>query len=180
MTLEMLNEYHRTRLALTPCPTPGVDGNCWIWNKPNCDGYGPYLRIYTQLSGTPPARTVLDHLCTVKACCNPQHLEAVDNGTNLRRAAARRRNTERRIDTTKLPERPTVTTKHIAATFNCGQAWIRQLVRSGKLNPLNPNRKAHSVAYQFSRDEVMALANQLKAGDNNVEALAQQLGKKNP
>lgn len=33
---------------------------------------------------------MIDHLCGVKACVRPEHLEAVTQGENVRRAAARK------------------------------------------------------------------------------------------
>ncbi|HEY6021274.1 MAG TPA: HNH endonuclease signature motif containing protein [Candidatus Paceibacterota bacterium] len=72
---------------------------CWEWGgsmKPN--GYGQFTSgprlgysqyahrtAYMLLVGN-PGEAVLDHLCHNKKCCNPQHLEAVSQGENVRRA----------------------------------------------------------------------------------------------
>jgi len=42
----------------------------------------------TELRGTIPYKLELDHLCRVKHCCNPDHLEAVTHYTNLHRGAS--------------------------------------------------------------------------------------------
>lgn len=75
-----------------------VDSNgCWIWQGAK-DGYG-YGKIgsggkyggmvythrvtYQDRYGETDSR--LDHLCRVTSCCNPDHLEPVTQGENVRR-----------------------------------------------------------------------------------------------
>jgi HNH endonuclease len=76
-------------------------GGCWIWTGTLVRGYGQTSirgreRIYThRLSwelhrGPIPDGLTIDHLCRVRACCNPDHLEPVTNAENLRRGAATR------------------------------------------------------------------------------------------
>lgn len=72
--------------------------NCWVWTGyTNRNGYGEYAsphlttrlvhRIsYALINGGVPDMP-LDHLCRNKACCNPGHLEPVDNLTNVRRSS---------------------------------------------------------------------------------------------
>jgi hypothetical protein len=74
---------------------------CWIWTAardPN--GYGRVTRcdggrkrtnlahryVYELLVGDPGP--VLDHLCRVTSCVNPDHLEPVTNAENIRRGVA--------------------------------------------------------------------------------------------
>jgi HNH endonuclease len=45
--------------------------------------------VYTLLVGPIPPRMELDHLCRVRACCNPDHLEVVTHAENMRRKASR-------------------------------------------------------------------------------------------
>lgn len=77
------------RVSATP------DG-CWLWlGKLNSYGYGITSRggrrlmahrvAYEQRVGPIPPALVLDHLCRTRACCNPQHLEPVTIGENVRR-----------------------------------------------------------------------------------------------
>lgn len=73
-----------------------VDANgCWIWQK-SCDrdGYAQMTNgsnrrahrvSYAEFKGEPPAGLQIDHLCRVRNCVNPEHLEAVDSRTNLMR-----------------------------------------------------------------------------------------------
>lgn len=78
---------------------------CWLWNG-DTDRYGygewrikrqrqaRYYRAhrlaYELAVGPIPEGLVIDHLCEVRACCNPGHLEPVTNRENLRRGAERR------------------------------------------------------------------------------------------
>ncbi len=76
----------------------GYSSPCWIWQLYLTEkGYGrtgvPILgerrvhRIaYVALKGPIPVGLTLDHLCRVKACCNPDHLEPVTDLENRRRA----------------------------------------------------------------------------------------------
>lgn len=72
---------------------------CWLWvSRMFWDGYGnfyadssrPSMRAhrfaYELLVGPIPEGLVIDHLCRVRSCVNPDHLEPVTNQENLRRA----------------------------------------------------------------------------------------------
>ncbi len=75
-----------------------VDANgCWIWRgAPDSWGYGRKLVcgkvniahrwVWQQLRGEIPVGKELDHLCKVKLCVNPDHLEPVSTRENQRRA----------------------------------------------------------------------------------------------
>lgn len=70
--------------------------NCWLWTRSRSrDGYGwaslndktwqAHRLVYALVVGEPPAGTVLDHLCRVRHCVNPAHLDPVTPRENLRR-----------------------------------------------------------------------------------------------
>lgn len=76
------------------------DDGCWIWlGKPTAGGYGRANRggryvaahraVYEAHRGRIPDGLELDHLCAVRMCVNPKHLEVVTHAENLRRARAR-------------------------------------------------------------------------------------------
>lgn len=66
---------------------------CWIWQgRINPNGYGQLTRkrtslyahryAYESMVGEIPIGTELDHLCRVRSCCNPAHLEPVTRQVN--------------------------------------------------------------------------------------------------
>jgi HNH endonuclease len=73
-----------------------TESGCWIWmGALNWAGYGMFWhegrfvrahRIsYIEHKGLIPAGLEPDHLCRVRCCINPHHLEAVTRKTNLNR-----------------------------------------------------------------------------------------------
>lgn len=76
--------------------TSTVDGDCWIWHRrKNQQGYGmvdyegksvtAHRLSYTAFIGPIPEGMTLDHLCKVRSCVNPFHLEPVTHQENIRR-----------------------------------------------------------------------------------------------
>ncbi len=72
-----------------------VEGH-WLWcASTNPGGYGQFNNgetmviahrwIYEQLVGPIPDGLDLDHLCRIRTCVNPEHLEAVTRSINLKR-----------------------------------------------------------------------------------------------
>jgi hypothetical protein len=76
---------------ISPEPTTG----CWLWTAFDQEGYGRFgwrgsvklaHRVaYEELVGPVPDGLQLDHLCRVRQCCNPLHLEAVPQHVNRER-----------------------------------------------------------------------------------------------
>jgi hypothetical protein len=89
----------RARIVVEPAP------GCWLWKGAvHYGGYGTYTArhgdkryahrmVYELLVGPIPDGLDLDHLCRVRSCVNPDHLEPVTRRENLLRGetdAARR------------------------------------------------------------------------------------------
>jgi hypothetical protein len=94
-----------TRLLARPCPPPDarfwakVDkngpGGCWLWTAATDLGYGRLNRggkvyrahriAFVHAYGEPDPKLVIDHLCRVRHCVNPMHLEAVQMAENVMR-----------------------------------------------------------------------------------------------
>lgn len=77
------------------------DVECWLWTgQLNNHGYGlfsyknrkraAHLVLWEHVVGPVPNGLELDHLCRVRHCVNPDHLEPVTHEENQRRAAEAR------------------------------------------------------------------------------------------
>jgi hypothetical protein len=71
---------------------------CWLWTGAlGGAGYGVFsfertlIRAHQFLAGKAPDGMVWDHLCQVRTCVRPDHLEAVTQSENARRGWARRK-----------------------------------------------------------------------------------------
>lgn len=71
---------------------------CWLWvGSRATNGYGRWSNllahrlVYELLVEPIPVGLVLDHLCRVRPCVNPAHLEVVTLAENVRRGAESRR-----------------------------------------------------------------------------------------
>lgn len=72
---------------------PLAECGCWIWlGGLNGAGYGrinknqrAHRKVYEHLVGPIPKGLELDHLCRIRSCVNPAHLEPVTHGENLER-----------------------------------------------------------------------------------------------
>lgn len=78
--------------------TTRLQNSCWLWAKScNQKGYGKVWNkaskklemahrfMYEALVGEIPEGFILDHLCRVRRCINPKHLEPVTNRENILR-----------------------------------------------------------------------------------------------
>lgn len=81
-----------------PVPDYAPDlGPCWLWVAKKVDGkgygqitdvkrtYQVHCLVYEALVGPIPEGCQLDHLCRVRRCCRPSHLEPVTQTENQRR-----------------------------------------------------------------------------------------------
>lgn len=88
---------HTLETIFAKCMTVPFSG-CWVWmggdnGKPDAHGRTKYRGTmvyvhrlaYTLAKGPIPSKRVVDHLCRVRLCCNPDHLEAVTQFENISR-----------------------------------------------------------------------------------------------
>jgi len=73
-----------------------TEDGCWLFRN-RANSYGLYQKqpahryVYELLVGPIPETTEIDHLCRVKGCINPEHLEPVTRSVNQERVTFRRR-----------------------------------------------------------------------------------------
>ncbi len=78
------------------CPDPTLKGKCWVWmGTLDNDGYGRitifhkkyrcHRLAYTELRGPILPHLEIDHLCSNRACFNPNHLEQTTHQINCSR-----------------------------------------------------------------------------------------------
>lgn len=80
---------------------PEPNSGCWLWlASVTRDGYGQsyfyggdagtkaHRVTYRELVGPIPSGLQLDHLCRVRSCCNPDHLEVVTPRENAMRGVS--------------------------------------------------------------------------------------------
>lgn len=99
-TAAELQEYLKARVVIDP------ETGCWNWQGAATKaGYGKcrlgkcieytHRAAHSAFRGPIPRGLHIDHLCGNTRCCNPDHLEAVEQRENNRRAAEKRRVRER-------------------------------------------------------------------------------------
>lgn len=96
--LDQLPPRIRARVKIEPASERTGLGPCWVWTGTVVsNGYARPLfgdrsralhRVTYEMDiGPIPAGLELDHLCRVRRCCRPQHLEAVTHRVNMERGA---------------------------------------------------------------------------------------------
>ena len=122
---------------------PEPMSGCWLWmGECNSKGY-PWIRrgrsrkimahrlIYEQMRGPIPVGLTLDHLCRVRCCMNPSHLEPVTNAVNILRGESWSARNARKVMCPTghlyLPENTSVIRRTNGSTFRrCRRCKRRQ------------------------------------------------------
>lgn len=81
-----------------PWSRVAITSTCWLWTgSRTTEGYGKFRTLaahrvfYRALVGPVPPHMDLDHLCRVRHCVRPDHMEPVTHGENVRRGWDARR-----------------------------------------------------------------------------------------
>jgi hypothetical protein len=117
----------------------GYKTPCWIWQGGlNSGGYGPHVKFWKQKNGPIPKGLEPDHLCRVRPCINPDHMELVTRRENVLRGLA-----------------PDVTKKRHAAVTHCpkGHEYTPENTRYS----MRKDRSCHNrICRTCSRDSMRA------------------------
>jgi hypothetical protein len=77
------------------CISPEPNTGCWLWTgSHDRNGYGQFNKttahrwVFEKLRGPLPPGDELDHLCRVRSCVNPDHLEPVSRRENVLRGTS--------------------------------------------------------------------------------------------
>lgn len=121
-----------------------LDGECWVWHgwkTPNGYGHVNILGLhfmihrvfYEYFIADIPDGLHIDHLCRVRACVNPWHLEPVTQSINNKRSTVSKHNTRKthcpqghpydEENTLRIPSRPTA---RYCLTCNREQSRVRR------------------------------------------------------
>lgn len=117
----------------------GYKTPCWIWQRgTSANGYGrtgnpsqPAHRVYYERFVGPVAEGLEpDHLCRVRPCIRPDHLELVTHLENCRRGERTKLTQTQSKEIRALYSQGTFTYGQIAALYNVGITTIRRHVFS--------------------------------------------------
>ncbi len=117
----------------------GYKSPCWVWQlHKSVDGYGrktshkkprsAHRFYYERYVGPIPEGLTLDHLCRVRACVNPSHLEPVPWLVNLRRGS-KTRITPSMIDSIVEMKNTGMLYRDIAIIFGISRSHTGKLVK---------------------------------------------------
>jgi hypothetical protein len=115
---------------------------CWIWMRAKGKhGYGicwkdgrtcrAHRVVYERHKGPIPDGKQLDHLCRIRCCVNPSHLEPVSGAINIRRSPVAKF-TQLEIDEIRRIYTSKGGCKEIAALFGTTHGYISQIVRGAR------------------------------------------------
>jgi len=83
--------------------------------------------VYATLRGPIPHGLTLDHLCRVRGCVNPAHLEAVTNTVNVRRGSATKLTEAQVEEIRRLVADQGQRQVDIAGRFGVSQSYVSHL-----------------------------------------------------
>ena len=139
--------------------TPEPNGGCWLWTGvDNGNGYAMFWWLerkqkvpahklaYEILIGPVPKGLDLDHLCRVRSCVNPAHLEPVTRAVNLLRGDRK----------TKLPKREKCDNGHALDELNTYSYKGSRMCKTCRRDTLRAWRRHNPEKYKAQYIKVAA------------------------
>jgi hypothetical protein len=142
----------------------GYASECWLWQGPvKANGYaqfhyrtGPdqqggqqaHRWRWEQDNGPVPEGHHLDHLCKVRRCVNPAHLEPVTPLENARRSKSCKLTDEQARAIFRRKENGEAT-KDLAAEFDVSRSTVNNIAKNGPDGPRTPEQNARHRATVF-------------------------------
>lgn len=117
----------------------GYTTPCWVWHGAlNRDGYGrapthirersAHRAMYEAVVGPIPEGMELDHLCRVKSCVNPDHMEPVTPAVNVRRSRTAKLNPDDVREIRRIAATGLMTLQQIAGQFGVSPANVHYII----------------------------------------------------
>ena len=141
-------------------PAPG---GCWVWTASKTyNGYGLFWHegktvlahrfSYEQHTGTISAGLELDHLCRMRHCVNPAHLEEVTGKENLRRSPIHKESVRRNGRLTGLKRRKSDLPEGVTFSNRKKNPYRASICKNGKKHSLGnfSSSELASAAYQVA------------------------------
>jgi hypothetical protein len=130
---------------------------CWVWqlrvtsaNNRSTGGYGKmrakgremlaHRYYYEQAKGPIPEGMQIDHLCGVRACVNPDHLEAVTPLENTRRSSATKL-TDEQVQKIQHLLALGLSQRAIAVEVGCSAGTVGLIALNGAERPRRPKKR---------------------------------------
>ena len=149
-----------------------TESGCWIWPFGTRHKYGSitifkrkvYIHrlTYKMAKGSIPDGFEVDHLCRVRRCCNPDHLEAVTGAENNARsdsAAARNARKTHCVRGHEFDDKNTIWRRGARACRTCTNAHKR----SPRQMELKRNARAKQWASELARKKELRRLRELMA-----------------
>lgn len=150
-----------------------IDNNgCWLWTGwINPDGYG-LIRIdntrmrahrlsWTLFHGPIPDNLTIDHLCRIRHCINPEHLEPVTGAENIRRDLEFRKVGQYKTHCSKGHKITPRTLSHHGSGYHCRICvrWHREIedeIDNGELWFCHASGPAGFLSPKYKREILVA------------------------